>query len=460
MFVFVLQSLRGVVAALATAGLIGGAVVPGPSSRPPAPSTATILDSRAGVQRVTPAERVLARMSLAQRVGQLFMVGTPATSVSPLTRAQVGRFHVGNVMLTGRSYAGTRRPASVAGALQSRTTRAATAGVQLLVSTDQEGGSVQALRGRGVSDIPSALVQGRSDRKRLQRRAGRWARELRAAGVNMNLAPVLDTVPGPAAAPRNPPIGAFDRQFGFDPARVASHGTAFLRGMASHGVVPTIKHFPGLGRVRGNTDTTAGVTDRVTHRKDAFLAPFRAAIAAGARVVMMSTAYYPRLDRANPAAFSRFTIRTLLRRDLGFRGVVVSDDLAHARQVARWRPAARAVKFIRAGGDLVLTVDPATLPAMYHAVLSRARTNEAFRATIDRAAMRVLRLKQHQQLLGRSLSAARPRHAPGMTPTPTPPTGPRRSHDVARRPKTVVHQLRALVQGRTDRSVPEPATLD
>lgn len=442
MFVFVLQSLRGVVVALAAAALVGAAAL---SSPPPVALAATTVDSEAEIHHVSRAEKVHARMSLAQRVGQLFMVGTPATSVSPLTRAQIGRFHVGNVMLTGRSYSGTRRPASVAAALQSRTTKAATAGVQLLVSTDQEGGNVQALRGRGISAIPSALAQGRGDRRRLRGSAGRWARQLRAAGVNMNLAPVLDTVPGPAIARRNPPIGVFDRQFGFDPARVASHGTAFMRGMAAHGVVATIKHFPGLGRVTGNTDTTAGVTDRVTHRRDAYLVPFREAVDAGAPVVMMSTAYYPRLDRSHPAAFSWTIVHTLLRRDLGFRGVIVSDDLAHARQVARWSPAARAVKFIGAGGDLVLTVDPAPLPAMYHAVLSRARADGEFRAKVDQAAMRVLRLKQHQLLLAGSRPTARRPHPTATTPTPPPPSVTRRPDDLVRRPGTVVHQLRSLL---------------
>ncbi|HEU4810661.1 MAG TPA: glycoside hydrolase family 3 N-terminal domain-containing protein [Nocardioides sp.] len=448
---FVLQSLRGVVAALAAAALIGGAAL---SSAPPVTLAATTIDGEAEIHRVSRAEKVHARMSLAQRVGQLFMVGTPATSVSPLTRAQVGRFHVGNVMLTGRSYSGTRRPATVAAALQSRTTAAATAGVELLVSTDQEGGSVQALRGRGISQMPSALTQGSAERKRLQGSAGRWARQLRAAGVNMNLAPVLDTVPGPDVARRNAPIGAFDRQFGFDPARVGSHGTAFVRGMAAQGVVATIKHFPGLGRVRGNTDTTAGVTDRVTHRRDAYLAPFREAIDAGAPVVMMSTAYYPRMDRLHPAAFSRTIVHSLLRRDLGFRGVVVSDDLAHARQVSRWSHAARAVKFIRAGGDLVLTVDPGPLPAMYHGVLSRARSDESFRTKVDQAALRVLRLKQRQHLLGPSRSEQR-HHTSTPTPTPTTPSRRRTSNQVVSQHGNVVHQLRALAQGRIHRSTPE-----
>ncbi|TXH71704.1 MAG: glycoside hydrolase family 3 protein, partial [Lysobacteraceae bacterium] len=135
--------------------------------------------------------------------------------------------------------------------------------------------------------------------------------------ITDDLAPVMDTVPSKRAAKHNPPIGRYDRQFGYTPRVVARHGVAFLRGLADGGVVPTVKHFPGLGRVRANTDVRAGVTDHVTTRHDAYLAPFRAAIDAGAPVVMMSTAYYERLDPENPAAFSPFVIGTMLRGDLG-----------------------------------------------------------------------------------------------------------------------------------------------
>ena len=197
----------------------------------------------------------------------------------------------------------------------------------------------------------------------------------------------------------NPPIGAFDREFGYTTEVVGNHGRAFTEGMLAGRVVPAIKHFPGLGRVHGNTDTTAGVTDRVTRRHDTYLAPFEASIHAGSPVVMMSTAYYSRLDPQNPAAFSPFVIRTMLRHDLGFRGVVISDDLADARQVARWTPGQRAVKFLGAGGNLVLTVDPQKLPAMYDAVLARAAHHRAFRAAVNHSALRVLQLKERHGLL-------------------------------------------------------------
>jgi beta-N-acetylhexosaminidase len=363
----------------------------------PAPSvdTATFTSESA----VRTAETVLDSMSLRQRVGQLFMVGTPATSASPVTKAHITRRHVGNVMLTGRSYGGVRPPGRVSAAMQNRTTRDATKRVRLLVATDQEGGLVQVLNGPGLSDMPSALTQGRWEPSRLQNRAGRWARQLRRAGVNMNLAPVVDTVPSPRAAQNNPPIGFYDRQFGYRPGVVATHGRAFVRGMSRHRVVPTVKHFPGLGRVRANTDTSAGVTDRITRRHDPYLKPFKASIDAGAEVIMMSTAYYSRIDARHPAAFSRFIIGRMLRGDLGFHGVVISDDLGSARQVSRWSYGQRAVKFVRAGGNVVLTVDPRTLPPMYGAVLAAARASEPFRSKVTSSALRVLRLKERRGLL-------------------------------------------------------------
>ena len=285
-----IQSRRRSLAATGAAAALLGAFVAPASATPvgPAPGTAP---AAAGVRAAaTPrtAETVLAAMTLRQRIGQLFMVGTPATSASSATLDAITHQHVGNVMLTGRSYGGTATPGRVAAAAQARTTGAATRDVDLFVATDQEGGQVQVLHGRGLAEMPSALQQGRWSPDRLHREATRWAGQLRAAGVNMNLAPVVDTVPGARAAQDNPPIGAYDREFGYTTRVVGNHGRAFTRAMDASGVAPSIKHFPGLGRVHANTDTSTGVTDRVTTRHDAYLAPFQTSIDAGAPFVMMS----------------------------------------------------------------------------------------------------------------------------------------------------------------------------
>ncbi len=372
------RRLLGIVAALLSLTLVASACVPVPKGG---------------------AAAVLGRMTLEQRVGQLFMVGNPATGVDPAVLGQITGRHIGNVVLTGRSYRGITATAGVTNQLQWRTTNAATAGVPLFVAADQEGGSVQVLNGPGFSAIPAALTQGTYSTAALRLYAGAWGRQLRAAGVNVDLAPVMGTVPSPSSY--NPPIGYYHREFGFTPATVASHGAAFVQGMTGADVASTIKHFPGLGRVNANTDTSSGVTDTVTTRGDSYVKAFGAGISAGSPFVMMSTAYYSRIDPNNPAAFSPTVINGLLRSDLHFKGVVISDDLGGARQVSAWAPATRALLFLAAGGDMVLTVNPATIPAMYDTVLAYARANPTFRTLVNRAALRVLTAKQARGLIAR-----------------------------------------------------------
>jgi beta-N-acetylhexosaminidase len=344
------------------------------------------------------AVRMLAGMSLPQRVGQLIMVGANATGASGSTLSAISSYHVGNVILTGRSALGTAATAEVSARLRARATAPATARVGLFVATDQEGGKVQVLSGPGFSTIPNALTQGGWATSTLRTRAASWGEQLRSAGVNVNLAPVTDTVPQ-ATAQSNRPIGFFQREFGFTTEVVGSHAAVFVQGMKASRVATTPKHFPGLGRVVGNTDTTAGVTDSATTRTSAYLSPFRQAVAAGAPFVMISSAFYSKIDTSHPACFSGTVITGMLRGDLGFQGVVISDDLGNAKQVARWSAGSRATQFIAAGGDLVLTVNPALAPAMATAMVAKANSSASFRKQVDSAALRVLRTKAATSLL-------------------------------------------------------------
>jgi beta-N-acetylhexosaminidase len=339
------------------------------------------------------AQSVFDRMTEAQRVGQLLMVDCPSTGVSATTISAITDHHVGSVILDGTSYAGRAATRGVTDQLQ----QLAPADAGLFVATDQEGGLVQRLQGPGFTRIVSAVQQGRIRPRRLRRYARGWGTQLREAGVNVNLAPVLDTVP--AGFGSNPPIGDLDREFGHTPAVVAAHGVAVLRGMLAAGVDPTVKHFPGLGRVRGNTDTTAGVTDSVTTRNDPYLQPFRAAVSAHTPFVMMSTAIYSRIDPGTPAAFSRPIVTGLLRNGLGFTGVVISDDVGGAAQVAQYGVGQRAVRFIAAGGDIVLTVDAGQAGRMTAALLAKARRDPAFKRLVNAAALRVLQAKNARGLL-------------------------------------------------------------
>jgi beta-N-acetylhexosaminidase len=201
-----------------------------------------------------------------------------------------------------------------------------------------------------------------------------------------------------ASAASNAPIGALDREFGFDPVTNGEHGTAFIQGMAAAGVSSVAKHFPGLGRVAGNTDFTANVVDNVTTPNDPYLNSFRAAIGGGVPMVMVALATYTKIDPTELAVFSP-TVMRLLRNGLGFNGVIISDDLGEAAAVQSIPVASRAIGFLTAGGDLITSQTLQPAEQMAAAVLTKASGDASFRATVDAAARRVLTAKQAAGLL-------------------------------------------------------------
>ena len=357
------------------------------ASPAPEPSATTLAPTS---PTPTPAPDPLADLTVEQRVGQLFMIGTTSTGAEEATLAAVRDRFVGGVFLSGRSQAGTAATAAVV----AQFTAAAAPDRPLLVATDQEGGQVQVLRGPGFSEIPSALDQGAMDAASLQTSATTWGRELASAGVTMNLAPVVDLIPNSAAAASNPPIGGYDREFGFDAAGIVAHADAFRAGMTAGGVTSVLKHFPGLGAVTSNTDDTAGVTDTTTNAQSDSVGIYRSGIASGADTIMVSSAIYTQLDPAVPALFSPTIVTGLLRDSLGFDGVVITDDVSSATQVAAWSPADRAVLAIGAGCDIVLVSRTPTIAAeMIDAVVAKAKSDPAYAKLVDAAARRVLASK-------------------------------------------------------------------
>jgi beta-N-acetylhexosaminidase len=341
---------------------------------------------------------VYSRMTEAQRVGQLFLVGLATDQLDPATAATIRSDHFGSVLFGTTSYAGVSRTRAVTSAVQSLASTKDTAGVRFFVAANQEGGQVQQLQGPGFAAIPAALDQGLVTPQALQQQAAAWGRELRVAGVNLDLAPVMDVVP-PGTDQQNAPIGALQREFGHDPGTVAAHGVAFARGMGQAGVATTAKHFPGLGRVRGNTDFTLNVVDTVTTPDDPYLQSYGAAIRAGVPFVMVSLATYTRIDPTHLAVFSARVMQTMLRQRLRFGGVIVSDDMGAASAVGGVSPAARAIGFLAAGGDLITTVSVPVAAAMDSAVLQRAAQDGTFRGQVGAAVMRVLAAKQAYGLM-------------------------------------------------------------
>lgn len=343
------------------------------------------------------ARQALASMSLPEQVGQLFVSGVSSTSPTGGQLNTLRQRHVGGVILTGHNDIGVAATRQVTDQLQSDAAGSTVAGLRLWISVDQEGGFVQTLKGSGFSTMPTALTQGGWTPSTLSSRANRWGDQLKAAGVNLDLAPVADTVPTRLGT-ANAPIGFYSREYGHHPKVVARHVAAVIDGLQAAGVQTTAKHFPGLGRVRKNTDTSADVTDHTTTRHDTYLLPFKRAVDRQVPVVMVSLASYARIDPTHIAAFSSIVIDTMLRHDLGFTGVIVSDSM-NAVAVADVPAGARAIRFLRAGGTVVLSVDASLTSTMAAAVLARAQSNAHFRATVRQDALTVLESKHRNGLL-------------------------------------------------------------
>jgi beta-N-acetylhexosaminidase len=377
-------------AGTAAPGLPSQASSPGgsPSAQPAgAPTT--------GAPAAACVTQVLGSLTLAQRVGQLFVVGVDGNIAGPELTAAERTYHFGSLLLN-KTGAGTAALAAQTAAMQ-ELAPSGTGGVRFFIAANQEGGQIQQLSGPGFATMPSELVQGSWALGTLRSAATDWGTDLRAAGVNLDLAPVMDVVPQGTAA-SNAPIGALDREFGFDPVTNGEHGTAFIQGMAAAGVTTVAKHFPGLGRVAGNTDFTSNVVDNVTTANDPYLNSFRDAVGAGVPMVMVALATYTKIDPSELAVFSPAVMR-LLRDGLGFNGVIVSDDLGQAAAVQSVPAANRAVDFLTAGGDLVTSQSLGPAEQMAAGVLAKASGNAAFRATVDSAAQRVLAAKQAAGLL-------------------------------------------------------------
>ncbi len=336
-------------------------------------------------------------MSQAQRIGQLFLLGLADNLLGAAELSAIRNEHVGSVWFTTRTSIGVAGVRAVTDAVQAEASSASTAGTRFFVAANQEGGLIQALQGPGFSPIPSALVQGEGPPATLMANATAWGRELQAAGVNLDFAPVADVVP-PGADATNQPIGVLRREYGHDPLTAGSHAAAFIAGMTKAGVATTAKHFPGLGRVADNTDFAGGVVDDVTAASDPNLASFRTAIGAGVPFVMVALATYTRIDPAHLAVFSPLVIGGLLRGDLGFRGVVMSDSLT-AAAVAAIPPGQRALDFVLAGGDLIVSRSAQATVAMVAALEVRAATDPTFAVRVDDAVLHVLAAKQSAGLL-------------------------------------------------------------
>jgi beta-N-acetylhexosaminidase len=289
------------------------------------------------------------------RLGELLLVGFHGTGVEDNADVErlLCRVRVGGVVLFARNIVDAEQVGRLTRALTERA-RACT-GRALLIAVDAEGGRVMRL-GPGAGYAATLSHQDLGDANDLAQtelEARRIGTMLREAGINWNLAPVVDVGYNPA----NPVIVGVGRSFGADPAQVTAQARAYITGMRAAGLLTALKHFPGHGS--SVADSHHGFVD-VTHtaNPEVELAPYRMLLAEDAVDSVMTAHVFNRtLDRRYPATLSTATISGLLRRDLGWRGVVVSDDMRMGAIEQYYGLAEAAVRAVRAGVDVVLIAD-------------------------------------------------------------------------------------------------------
>jgi len=273
---------------------------------------------------------------------ELVTIGFEGTEL-PAEAADLLRQGVRSVILFTRNF----RDASQLREL-TRSIRAA-AGRPTIVSVDQEGGRVQRFRGAGFPDLPSGREIGAAGEHAAREAAVTTARMLRAVGIGMNLAPVLDVDSNPA----NPVIGA--RAFGPDPLQVARCGVAYAQVLQAERVAACGKHFPGHGDTSVDSHLDLPRLPHAMERLERIeLVPFREAIRAGIASIMTAHVLFDAIDPEVPATLSRTVVTGLLRERLGFDGLVITDDFEMQAIADRFETGEAAVRAVDAGCDLVL----------------------------------------------------------------------------------------------------------
>ncbi|MGI5283777.1 beta-N-acetylhexosaminidase [Nonomuraea polychroma] len=397
------------VIALAACGSGGGAgATPiGGKAAPPAPTTAPPQSPPQTQAQPDPVQRVLSKMSVEEKVGQLFMpvlYGTTADTVSGENRARyaaqtpakvIAKYHLGGVILFPHNVKSVGQVVGLTNGLQRASKQ-----VPLLIGTDQENGLVSRMSAL-MTDFPGASQIGATKDADLSRAvAEATGEELRVLGVNLDFAPVADV----NVNPRNPVIGP--RAFGKDPKLVAKMVAAAVKGFAEAKVAATAKHFPGHGDTTVDSHTGLPV---IKHSKAEWeridAPPFKAAIDAGVDAVMSAHIVFPKLDPSgDPATLSKPILTGLLREKLGFKGVISTDALNMAGVRQKYNDGEIAVRAVLAGADLLLM--PNDLPKAYQAVLAAVKSGRINKDRLDQSVTRLLTLKQTRGLLTEAPTAS------------------------------------------------------
>ena len=333
-------------------------------------------------------DTMIAEMTIEEKVGQLIMVGFEGTQANEAIETHIRKRFVGGIVLFSRNIQSPQQTAELTNELQ-RLAEATARQIPLFIGIDQEGGWVIRLK-EGATVLPGNMALGATNSTELAERAGEiTAVELAAVGVNLNFAPVMDVNNNPD----NPVIGR--RSFGESPELVSRLGIPYIRGLQRNGVLATAKHFPGHGDTTVDSHFELPTVSHDLERIHALeLQPFRAAIDADVAAIMTAHIIYPAFDAARPATLSPTILTDLLRKELGFDGLLITDDMEMKAIDDRYRSGEAAVMAVEAGADIVMVLwTPAKQIEVFDALLSAIKSGRISQARLDQSIERILKSK-------------------------------------------------------------------
>ncbi len=335
-------------------------------------------------------------MTLEKKVAQLFMVSFFGTHLTEAEALFLREVQPGAVALFGRNAESPIQVTALTNSIQQQS--GVGGGLPLLIAVDQEGGLIQHLQA-GFTRFPAPMLWTATQDSDLAYDVGAaMARELRAVGVNMNLAPVADL----QTNPHNPIIKR--RSFGNIPEMVAPILTNFIRGMQENGVVATVKHFPGHGDTATDSHLQLPIVDHDQDRLNALeLQPFMAAVAAGVEVAMVSHIWFPALDAEPlPASLSQRVVAGLLREELGYDGIIMTDALDMDAVDTSYGASEASIRAILAGNDLIAIgahVGTDRIRAAIADVVQAVRDGRISEGQVDLSVSRLLATKEKYGIL-------------------------------------------------------------
>ncbi|HBI27489.1 MAG TPA: beta-N-acetylhexosaminidase, partial [Peptococcaceae bacterium] len=297
-------------------------------------------------EEVDPIKEQLDSLTLKEKIGQMVIVGIEGEQISDSERQMIKENHVGGIILFKRNIQNANQMLSLINELKKTNSPNK---IPLFLSIDEEGGIVTRMPDE-INKLPASAKVGEKNDSDLAFQIGEvLGQELNSFGLNMNFAPVLDI----NSNPNNPVIG--ERAFGTTPEIVSKLGIQTIKGIQSQNVISVVKHFPGHGDTSVDSHVGLPSVNRDLDRLSNFeLKPFASAIQNGADAVMIAHILLPKIDANHPASLSQTVITDILRNDLQFDGVVLTDDMTMGAIVNNYDLGEAAVESINAGSDIVL----------------------------------------------------------------------------------------------------------